>query len=128
TNATRAAGISGTSVTLTGLAPGSSHLFLIQAIDVDGLATQAWPSLLVTNPVPGGVVVQSSGSFSNDFQLTVQQSGPTLQTVLIQATSDLTDPSSWTPIGSVLPATSTFTFADTNASQFGQRFYRVIAP
>ncbi|MBU6399862.1 MAG: hypothetical protein KGS61_06050, partial [Verrucomicrobia bacterium] len=63
-----------------------------------------------------------------NVQFTVQEAGPVLQTVLIEASTNWANPSGWAQIGSVLPASSVFTFTDTNALLSPSRFYRVRAP
>jgi hypothetical protein len=55
------------------------------------------------------------------------QSSPA-QTTLIQATTNLADPTSWVTIATNPPSSSAFNFTDPNASQFPERFYRVLAP
>ena len=61
-----------------------------------------------------------SGSFANDvFQVSVSAVGTTNQYVL-EASTDLTN---WTAL---ITTTSPFTFGDSNAGSFPQRFYRVV--
>jgi len=60
------------------------------------------------------------------FQFTVQASAA--QTTLNQATANPADSTSWTTIGTILPASSTFTFTDPDFSLFPIRFYRVASP
>jgi len=135
--------ITGTTVTITGIAPGTALLWGVSARDAAGnvSAYDYLPSLVV-NPVPvppllsvgsGGVASALNSSamsspFDAGFQFTVTEGGSTLQTVLIQATTNPADPGAWAQIGSVYPAVNPFTFTDTNSAQYPARFYRVLAP
>jgi hypothetical protein len=51
-----------------------------------------------------------------------------VQTTLIQATTNLADPTSWETIATNPPTSSAFIFADGDAGLFPMRFYRVISP
>jgi hypothetical protein len=123
--------ITGTSATITGLPPGLSNIWYVSAVDAQGYGSGLVGTnyVVVVNPVPtppqlSGAVSASDGTFQ--FTGTFGSSGP--QTVLIQATTDPTDPNSWVQIGSLTPTASPFSFTDTNAGQFPVRYYRVIAP
>jgi hypothetical protein len=50
-----------------------------------------------------------------------------VQTTLIQATTNLVDPTAWTTIATNPPG-SLFIFTDTNSASFPMRYYRVITP
>ena len=76
----------------------------------------------------GRALSSAAPSASGGFQFTVSEGGNRLQTVLIQATTNLADPNSWVQIGSLLPTTNPFNFTDTNAAQYPMRFYRIVAP
>lgn len=124
------ASISGTTITVTGLSPGTSVLWGVTALDTAG-NTSAYIYLpsLVTNPVPATPVVNGIVPLPNGgLQLTVRETGTILQTVLIEANTNPANSAGWTQIGSVLPSTSTFTFTDVDAPLYPTRFYRVIAP
>jgi hypothetical protein len=116
--------------TVTGLKPGSAHLWFVSGMDAFGYASPlGLVYVVVTNPVPApaqlnGVATTADGG----FQLTAAEGGSVLQTVLIQATTNPVDPSSWVQIGSVLPTSNPFTFTDPDAAQYAARFYRIIAP
>jgi len=124
------AGITGNSITVTGLSAGTSILWGVTAIDTAGnTSPYTYLPSLVTNPVPAvptviGLVPLPNGS----IQITVKETGTVLQTVLIEANTNPANAAGWTQIGSVLPSTSTFTFTDTDAPGYPTRFYRVIAP
>ena len=122
-------GITNTSGTVTGLAPGFAAYWTVQAFDAQGYASLGYTLIIVSNPVPVGATVGGAASLSNGtFQFTVQEGGSVVQTVLIQANTDLANPNGWVQVGSVLPGSSLFTFIDTNASLYPKRFYRVVSP
>ena len=122
--------ITGTNGTVSGLIPGRSHIWFVAGIDAAGTASaQIYPYVIVTNPVPTPPVLSSLTLSSNGVvQVTASESGSSLQTVLIQATTNLGDPTSWVKIGSVLPTSNPFTFSDPDAAQCPMRFYRLIVP
>ncbi len=122
--------ITGTNGTITGLTPGHSHIWFVSGVDAAGNSSPlTYVYVTVTNPVPAKALVSPAGPVANgNFQFTVQQPGPVVQTVLIEANPNPADPAGWVQIGSLLPGSSSFTFTDTNAAQFPARFYRVIAP
>ncbi len=121
-------GITGTSGTVTGLVPGRSHIWFVSGVDAAGNASTIGVTyVVVTNPVVVPPLVSGAGWVpTGAFQFTVQERGNAVQTVLIQASTDLTDPAGWVQIGSILPTGSTFTFTDTNAAQYPARFYRAL--
>ena len=129
-NFPRLTGITGTNGTITGLTPGSSHLWFVSGVDAYGYASSSvFPYVVVVNPVPVSPQLSiAPPSIGGSFSFTASEGGTALQTVIIQASTNPADPNSWVQIGSLLPATNPFTFTDTNAAQFSSRFYRVIAP
>jgi hypothetical protein len=127
TSAVYGTGITNTTVTINGLVPDSSHEWGVRAHDVGGNVSGFDYGPTVVNPAPTPAMLSDGApSESGGFQFTVQASA--VQTTLIQATTNLADPTSWATIGTILPDSSTFSFTDTNASLFDQRFYRVISP
>jgi hypothetical protein len=123
-------GITGTNGTVTGLTPGGSHIWFVSGVDAEGNASAlTYVYVVVGNPIPVAASL-SGASFAGDgrFQFSVTEGGSVLQTVLIQATTNLDDPNSWQQIGSLLPTSNPFTFRDPNAAQYPARFYRVVAP
>ena len=60
------------------------------------------------------------------FQFTVQANA--IQTTLIQATTNVADPTSWTNIATNPPTNSSFTFTDADSILFPARFYRAVSP
>jgi hypothetical protein len=124
----KATGITGTSGTVTGLTPNSSAYWTVEAFDADGNGAYSSLDLVaVTNPLPVPPLLNGAGQLANgSFQFTATENGSAVQTVLIQASGNISDPNSWVQIGSVYPGTNTFTFTDTNAFQFPARFYRMV--
>jgi Kelch motif len=123
-------GITGTNGTVTGLTPGNSHIWFVSGVDAEGNASAlTYVYVVVTNPIPVAASLNAA-SFASDgsFQFSVTEGGSILQTVLIQATTNPADPNSWQQIGSLLPTSNPFTFADSNAAQYPVRFYRIVAP
>jgi hypothetical protein len=121
--------IYGTTVTLTGLAPGSALLWGVCAYDAYGnLSGYDYLPSLVVNPVRASATLTALAMppAATGFSFTVQASA--VQTTLIQATTNPGDPLSWVTIATNPPNGSTFNFTDTNASQFPMRFYRVVSP
>ena len=120
--------IQGTTVTLTGLTPGRALLWGVSAHDTAGNVSgyDYLPSLVV-NPVPKPAALAAvvAPPLIGGFQFNVQAGA--VQTTLIQATTNLTDPTSWATIATNPPG-SAFIFTDTNSSQFPARYYRVLSP
>ena len=119
----------GTTATITGLTPGTYEEWTVRAYDAGGNVSGFASGVYAVNPLPPAARLSGGAlSASGGFQFAVSEGASSLQTVLIQATTNPADSSSWVQIGSVLPATNPFTFTDTNASLFPKRFYRVISP
>jgi uncharacterized membrane protein YqaE (UPF0057 family) len=127
TSAIYGTGITNTTLTITGLVPGSVHEWGVRAHDASGYPSGFDYGPTVVNPVPTPASLSCvASSASGGFQLIVQAGA--VQTMLIQATTTPVDPNSWVQIGSLLPTANPFTFTDTNAAQYPMRFYRVVAP
>jgi hypothetical protein len=122
------ANIQGTSITITGISPGTAFLWGVSALDTAG-NTSAYTYLpsLVVNPVPQSASLATVGpSTSGGFKFNVQTAQA--QTTWVQATTNLADPSSWTTIATNPPTSSTYIFTDPQAGQFPARYYRVVTP
>lgn len=120
----------GTSITLTGIPPGSALLWGIAAVDTAGNVS-SWDYLpgLVVNPSVRPAALTAGGpppAASGGFQFTVQLDAA--QTTYIQATTNLGDPASWETIATNPPTGSSFTFTDAAAGLFPTRYYRAISP
>ncbi|HEV2331318.1 MAG TPA: kelch repeat-containing protein [Verrucomicrobiae bacterium] len=125
--------LTGTNGTANGLVPGQSHLWYVAGVDAQGTYSaftgNPFAYVSVANPVPKPATLASSSSIApnpDGFQFTVQTSTP--QTTFVQATTNLSDPASWTTIATNFSPADLFTFTDTNSSQFTARYYRVITP
>lgn len=123
---TSVTGITGTSMSFTGQTPGTQHYYFLYAHDAAGNSSAA--AILGTfNPLPTPAALSNlAPAGSGGFQFTVQSGWA--QTTLIQATSNLADPTSWVTIATNPPSSSTYIFTDTNAYLFPMRFYRVLSP
>jgi hypothetical protein len=131
TSAIYGTGITNTTLTITGLVPGSMHEWGVRAHDASGYPSGFDYGPTVVNPMATPALLSCvPSSASGGFQLIVQAGA--VQTMLVQATTTPADSNSWVQIGSLLPSantfTFTFTFTDTNAAQYPMRFYRVVAP
>jgi len=120
--------IAGTTATVTGLGPGSNNVWTVQGIDAQGFASHGFDTVVVTNPEPAPVTVSNAAPTLSGgaFQFTV--SGAANQTAVVEATTNLADPSSWTVIGSFIPGSGTFSVTDSNAGLHALRFYRITQP
>ena len=121
--------IYGTNVTLTGLTPGRSLLWGVSAYDANGnLSGYDYLPSLVINPVPTPAVLSAVAmpTTGGGFSFTVQAGA--VRSTLIPATTNPGDHSSWVTIATNPPSGATFSFTDTNASQFTVRFYREVSP
>jgi len=63
---------------------------------------------------------------NGQFRFTVL--GTANRTNIVQASTDLSNPGGWTSLSTLVPATNSFTFTDTNAGGMQLRFYRVANP
>jgi hypothetical protein len=120
--------INGTTLTITSLASGTAMLWGVSAHDTAGNVSgyDYLPSLVI-NPVPKPAALAAvvAPPVTGGFQFTVQASA--VQTTLIQATTNLVDPTSWVIIATNPPGNA-FIFTDTNATLFPTRYYRVVSP
>ena len=121
--------IYGTTVTVTGLTPGTALLWGVSARDTAGNVSgyDYLPSLVINPvPTPAALAAITRPPATGGFNFTVQANA--VQTTLVQATTNLADPASWVTIATNPPSSSTFNFTDPKASQFPTRFYRVVSP
>ena len=109
--------VTGTKVTIIGLAAGTTYYFAATAVDALGVESPFSNEASFTTGVP---TVRIRTAPAGQFVLTV--SGLIGQTYEILATQDL---KTWTVIGTVtLGASGSLDFADTNSVSFPQQFYR----
>lgn len=133
TNIPTVLNLQGTNGTVNGLVPGQSHLWYIAGVDAQGTYSAFTgtisTSVPVTNPVPQPAILASPVGIPvnpTGFQFTVQTVTP--QTTYVQATTNLSDPNSWTTIATNFSTANSFTITDTNSSQFTARYYRLVTP
>lgn len=80
---------------------------------------------VVGAPLSPGIL--TNGYWTNgDFAFKVLSAAN--QTNIVQAATNLAGSANWVSLDTNVPAGNTFTFTDTNATQFRHRFYRVVAP
>ena len=121
--------LTSTSATVTGVTPGSVHRWEVQGVDAQGIGSTSMPIVLVTSPTPSAPQVNSATRATDGtFQFTVQQTGAVVQSVIVEANSDLSNPAGWVPVGTFYPGSSAFQFVDTNSSLYPTRYYRIVAP
>ena len=118
----------GTTATITGLTPGTYEEWSVRAYDAGGNVSGFAPGIYAVNPVPKPAALAAvvAPPVTGGFQFTVQASA--VQTTLVQATTNLADPSVLGDHRHQSADSSTFNFTDTNASQFPTRYYRVVSP
>jgi hypothetical protein len=122
--------ITNTSADLTGLVPGSSHLYYVLAYDAAGNASSLGglgaTELAVVNPIPTPPTVSAvAASPGAPFQFTVQLTSG-IQTSVIQATTNPGDPTSWATIATNPPGSGSYVFTDPDSGLYPARFYRVL--
>jgi len=101
----------------------STNLFTIQVTDNGTPVLSATNSFWVTvnSPISPGLSAVSSSN--GVFTLTV--SGNAGPDYVLQTSTNLTPPVNWRPIQTNASAAPPFSFSDTGATNFNQRFYRV---
>lgn len=120
-------GITSTAINFTGQTPGTTHYYYLYAHDASGNVSAA--DILQTYnpvPIPAALAPVIAPPVNGVFTFMVQANA--VQTMLIQATTNLTDPTSWVTIATNPPSSSAFSFSDTNAALYPRRFYRTVAP
>jgi hypothetical protein len=120
-------GITGTAFAFIGQTPGTTHYYFLYAHDVLGNSSAA--DILQTYnpvPIPAALAPVIAPSVTGGFTFTVQANAA--QTMLIQATTNMADPTAWVTIATNPPGSSVFSFTDTNSAQYPVRFYRTVAP
>ncbi|MDD5141456.1 MAG: Ig-like domain-containing protein, partial [Verrucomicrobiales bacterium] len=111
-----------TTITVTMFANGGT---VVRAFNVTVLAPSTNSAVLVANPAvtlpPPTAILTPADHAPGEFALTVSD-GETGRQYIIQASENMTD---WVPVHT---NTAPFTFVDTQANQFKQRFYRSVLP
>jgi cellulose 1,4-beta-cellobiosidase len=115
-----------TSATVTGLANGTNYYFVVTATDTNGpSAVSAQVSAIPNNMRP---VISSVGTLTNG-SFALEGVGAAGQTYVLLTASNLTPPLVWAPIATnTADANGAFSFADLQATNYQQRFYRITTP
>lgn len=104
-----------TSVTISGLVPGTTYYFAATAVDILGNESGFSNEASYTMPVtPAALLLSASPGGQFNFAV----SGDAGQRYVVQASTNLLN---WVSLQTNL---APFQFADTNAANFGRRFYR----
>jgi hypothetical protein len=122
-------GLTGTNGTVSGLTPGQSHTWYIAGVDAQGYVSAApyFAYIVATNSVPARASLSGgSPAAGGGFQFSIQPG--TMQTTLIQATTNPADPLSWTTIFTNPIGGGPLNYTDAAAGLFPARFYRVVSP
>jgi plastocyanin len=84
--------------------------------------------VVVTANIPPAPAVLTNATMlpNGQFRFTVLSTAN--RTNIIQTSTNLSDPNQWQAISTIVPATQTFQFTDTNAGGLQLRFYRVNQP
>jgi len=113
--------------------PSCSHTFLVPGsypyiCAVPGHASSGMTGLVnvVAAPVVPATLSDPVALPNGDFQFTILSTAN--RTNVVQATTNATSPSAWSPIATVVPATNQYIFTDSNANTLPLRFYRVVQP
>jgi hypothetical protein len=116
-----------TNATVTGLSPGSTHYWYIAGVDAQGFSSPLVYTVPAMNPVPTPATVSAAmPPNTGGFQFTITPAA--YQTTLIQATTNLQDPTSWTTVFTNPIAGGVINFTDAAAAAVPTRFYRVVSP
>ncbi len=125
--------LKGTNAMVTGLTPGSTHTWYISGVDAQGFYSPlTYVSATWINPIPKPAGLSGNGFSTNgEFQFTitpVAAGASVSQTTLVQATTNLLDPTSWITIFTNPVASGTINFTDPASALYPTRFYRVVSP
>ncbi len=125
--------LTGTNATITGLTPGSSHTWYISGVDAQGFHSPlTYVSATWINPIPKPSSLSGNGFSTNGaYQFTITPDGSGVaqsETTLVQATTNLNDPTSWATIYTNPVSAGAFKFTDPASTSYPTRFYRVVSP
>jgi hypothetical protein len=108
-----------------GVAAGSYSVSARVVYNGSGAANSTAASVTVTNPPP---VISSGGMLSNG-SFSLGGSGAANETYILLTASNLAAPMGWTPIATnTADSNGAFSFADLEATNYQQRFYRIRTP
>lgn len=125
TPGTTLCGCAGTSIagyTNTFTVPGDYlyHCSFHQSFGMTGIVR------VVSAPLTPALLTNPVGFTNGGFTFTVISTAN--HTNIVQASSDLASGSNWISLSTNFPETNVFTFVDSNAALFSNRFYRVVQP
>jgi plastocyanin len=84
-------------------------------------------TIIVVAPPPVPALLTNAMWLTNGhFSFTIISTAN--RTNILQASTNLSDPTNWISLSIMLPSTNTFIFTDTNAGGLPLRFYRVVEP
>ncbi len=109
-------------LTLTNVTLAAAGNYDVVASNLNGSTASSMATLTVFTPVIAATLGSPNYSTNNQFQFTVTGTAGTNYIVQVSTNLATTD---WRP---VITNASPFTFIDTNANSFPQRFYRVYSP
>ena len=117
------AGATSTNLTLTNVTLGDAGNYDVLASNVFGSTTSSVATLTVFIPAIAATLNSPTYTTNNQFQFTV--TGTAGSNYAVQVAANLAAPAAWI---SLFTNASPFTFVDSNASNFPQRFYRAYSP
>jgi len=122
-NGTALSGAANSTLTLTNVRTTNAGSYMVVAMNIAGSVTSAVASLTVTNPnialsLPSGTGMTHAG-------FTVQFSAPVGVTYVVLASTDLNN---WSPIATNVASGASAVFTNTTATNYSQRFYKVMLP
>jgi hypothetical protein len=111
--------------TVTGLANGTPCYFVVTASDANGPSAISSQASTIPNPPPA---ISSFGTLSNG-SFVMGGTGAANQTYVLLTASNLALPIVWTPLATnMADVNGAFGFADLQATNYQQRFYRIRTP
>jgi hypothetical protein len=84
-------------------------------------------TIIVVAPPPAPAVL-TNAMVLNDGRFSFTVLTTANQTNIVQASTDLSSPTNWTSLSTMVPSTNVWTFTDTNTGGLSLRFYRVVEP
>jgi hypothetical protein len=110
-------------LTLTNVTPSNAGDYTVVASNPFGMRGSPVFTLTVVTPATAATLGSPAYTANNQFQFTV--TGSAGSNYVVQVATNLSAPTAWI---SLFTNASPFTFVDSNANDFLQRFYRAFAP
>lgn len=121
-NEANIAGANTTTLSLTNVQISDAGNYDVVASNIYGVATSSTATLTVFVPAIAATLGSPAYDVNNQFQFTV--TGSAGSNYVVQVATNLSSPTMWL---SLFTNVSPFTFVDSNAQNFPQRFYRALA-